>query len=376
MLPILFATILTLSVLYAPQPLLPVIMAEFGVSREAAALLTTITFVPLSLAPLLYGVLLESISPRRLLQVSMGLLVLSEIWFACTRTYPLLLLIRFLQGGLVPAILTALMTYLSVTAGREQVQAKMAIYVAATIVGGFLGRAVSGVIASAWGWRYSFWVLAFSLLIAVLLLLRLPETPSRQLVRPSFGLLRQVLRTPLYSQAYFLTFCLFFTFAAVMNFLPFRLTEISTQADEFRIGLMYSGYLMGVATSLQAIRIGRWLGGETRAILFGFVILALSLGGLNVAFVPVLFVTMFVFCGGMFLVHSTTSGFLNRLSNAPVGVVNGLYVSFYYGGGAVGSFLPGYVYRFWGWQGFLAVLFLVAMLGILSAWNLNRGICN
>ncbi|MFO7661972.1 MAG: hypothetical protein R6X18_05200, partial [Chloroflexota bacterium] len=57
---ILFTTILALSALYVPQPLLPVLTAEFDVTRETAALLTTIAFIPLCLAPLFYGALLET----------------------------------------------------------------------------------------------------------------------------------------------------------------------------------------------------------------------------------------------------------------------------------------------------------------------------
>ena len=372
MLPILLATILTLSALYAPQPLLPVITTEFQVSREAASLLTTITFLPLSLAPLVYGVLLEKVSPRRLLQMTMALLALSEFLFAWTPLFSLLLAIRLFQGLLIPALLTSLMTYLAATTGRAQIQSKMAIYVAATITGGFLGRAMSGLIATLWGWRYSFLVLAVSLIISFLLLFRLPQTPPRQVQRPSFKALWSVLQTPFCLYAYLMIFCLFLTFAAVMNFIPFRLTEVSHQADEFRIGLMYCGYLMGVVTSLLAVRIGHLLGRETRAILVGFAVLGLALIGFVVPLIPVLFLTMFVFCGGMFLVHSTTSGFLNRWTDAPNGVVNGLYVAFYYGGGVVGSFLPGYIYRDFGWNGFLASLFAIVLLGIVFAWKLHR----
>ena len=54
-LPVIFNTIMVLSVLYAPQPLLPVLSLEFDISREAAAALTTVTFIPLALATLAYG---------------------------------------------------------------------------------------------------------------------------------------------------------------------------------------------------------------------------------------------------------------------------------------------------------------------------------
>ncbi len=60
--------------------------------------------------------------------------------------YLLLLVIRTLCGNYmaIPAILTSLVSYISFTAPREEVQAAVARYIAATILGGFLGRFLSG----------------------------------------------------------------------------------------------------------------------------------------------------------------------------------------------------------------------------------------
>ncbi len=161
-LPIIFNTILVLSVLYAPQPLLPVLSQEFGVSREAAAALTTVTFIPLALAPLAYGYLLETVSPVRVLKISVPLLAVTELCFAGTSSFPLLITIRLIQGLLVPAILTSLMTYLSERSSADIIQRVMAIYIAATILGGFVGRATSGLIANLFGWRFSFLIIEIS----------------------------------------------------------------------------------------------------------------------------------------------------------------------------------------------------------------------
>src|SRR5690606_14021174 len=100
---------------------------------------------------------------------------------------------------------------------------------------------------------------------------------------------------------------------------------------------------------------GRYLGGERRAILVGFAGLAVTLVGFGVPRVDIFFVVMFLFCGAMFLIHATASGLLNRRAGSSKGIVNGLYVAFYYTGGAIGSFLPGYAYRYFGWNGFLVV---------------------
>jgi YNFM family putative membrane transporter len=68
----------------------------------------------------------------------------------------------------------------------------------------------------------------------------------------------------------------------------------------------------------------------------------------------------------MFLVHSTASGLVNRMAgNAHKGLTNGLYVAFYYAGGSVGSYVPGIIYRYFGWNGFLLILILICLFGYL-----------
>ena len=367
-LPIIFNTILVLSALYAPQPLLPVLSQEFNVSREAAAALTTVTFIPLALAPLAYGYLLETVSPIRILKLAVAILAVTEILFAITTEFSLLIAIRLLQGLLVPAILTSLMTYLSGRSSADTVQRVMAIYIAATIFGGFVGRATSGLIANLFGWRFSFLALAVSLGIGFATLYRLPETSGLRMTRPQPQALLQVLRKPAFLPIYLSIFCLFLIFAAVMNFLPFRLTELSDQASELKIGLMYSGYMMGIVTSLGAPRFIAWVRGEIKTIRIGLFCLGLTLVGLAGQQIWLLFGMMFLFCAAMFLVHSTASGLVNRMAGSEHrGLVNGLYVAFYYAGGSVGSFAPGVVYRHFGWNGFLVTLALICGIGYACA---------
>jgi YNFM family putative membrane transporter len=370
---VIFTTILTLSALYAPQPLLPVLAAEFAVSRESAAFLTTVAFLPLSIAPLVYGFILESMSPRRLLRIAVLLLALTEILFFLSPSFSLLIGVRLLQGVLIPAILTSLMTYVALVTRSAAVQRAMGIYIAATILGGFLGRACSGAIATWLGWRYSFLILAVSLLLCFFFLGRLAATATLSLTRPDPRIVLRILGRQGYLNVYLMVFCLFFVFAAMMNFLPFRLTEISKGASEFRIGMMYSGYLMGILTSLGAVRAVRIAGSEVKVMAIGLLLLALALLGLIADRPEVLFGIMFLFCGAMFLVHATASGFLNRRAADNKGMVNGLYVSFYYGGGALGSYLPGFIYERFGWTVFVYVLMGVATAGLLVVVSCRGG---
>ncbi|MGW8311884.1 MAG: MFS transporter [Desulfuromonadales bacterium] len=369
---ILFTTILTLSAIYIPQPLLPVLSAEFGVSRETAALLTTIVFIPLSVAPLFYGPLLEAVSARRMLRVAVLSLAVTELMMFLVTPFAGLIALRLVQGCLIPAMLTSLMTYISQVTAKTEMARAMAWYIAATILGGFAGRALSGLIASLLHWRFSFLFLGFSLLVAWLWLGRIKESGSVTIVRPDKKILGKILADPVVRTTYAMVFCFFLVFAAIMNYLPFRLTELSNQASEFRIGLAYSGYLVGIAASLNAVRIHRRFGGPERVMVGGLAFFMMALLVMLIPTVAALVGGMFLLCGASFLTHATAAGYLNRYMSDYKGVVNGLYVAFYYGGGAIGSYLPGYVYRDHGWSGFMLVLLFMLLIALLLASQLLR----
>jgi len=368
---ILFTTLLTLSALYVPQPLLPVLTAEYGVTRETAALLTTIVFIPLSLAPLVYGAILETMSALRMLRTAVLLLALSEGAIFFVEPFAGLMAVRLFQGLLIPAMLTSLLTYISQVTEKGDLARALSWYIAATILGGFAGRALSGLIASLLHWRYSFLFLGFGLLIAWFWLGRIADAGSVTLARPPWRSVGKILTDPVVKIVCAMIFCFFLAFAAMMNFLPFRLTELSAAADEFRIGLAYSGYLMGIAVSLSAVRIHQRCGGAERTMIGGLTLFAIALLIMIVPSVPVLVGGMFLLCGAFFLTHATATGVLNRYMTHSRGVVNGLYVAFYYGGGAIGSYFPGYAYRSYGWKGFVLVLTAVVLLALVCAVRLS-----
>lgn len=361
-----------ISALYAPQPLLPVLTKEFSLSSSQAALLMTLALFPLSIAPIVYGFLLESFPTRKLLRIAVGLLSLTELFFFFSKSFVTLIVIRLAQGFLIPAILTSLTTHISGVTKNASIQRIMAFYIAATILGGFLGRACSGFLSVYLGWRYSFLVLSVSLMACFFMLGKLKADSRIHLSRLNPWLVLEVLRNRQFLRLYVIVFLAFFAFTSVLNFLPFRLTEIAQDFSEFKIGLMYAGYMMGMIVSLNAVRIVGLFRGEIRTIIAGLSLFALSILLFSVASIPVIFAAMFILCGGMFLVHSVALGFLNKTAQDKFAVANGLYISFYYAGGTVGSYFPGLVYHHFGWSSFVLSLSCVLVLGIVTAYSYRR----
>ncbi len=366
-----FCTIITICSLYAAQPIQPVFQREFGLSQFQAILFTTLMMTPLGFAPLIYGFLLESFSAKILVRSAVLLLGSLEILFALSDSYLSLLIIRCLQGLLIPAILTSLMSYVSLTSEPHEVQQSIGVYIASTIIGGFLGRFLSGLFTDLFGWRFFFLVLGTLLFLAFFLLGRMTRDVSLHYARPSRKDVAMLLSGKHTLWLYLTIFSVFFSFAALMNFLPFRLKELNSSFTEAGIGVIYMGYSMGIVASLNVRRIIRFFGNEIRAAQVGISIFAMGTLLFLVTDPVLLFAAMFVFCFGMFLVHALLSGYVNTIVVKNKPLANGFYISSYYTGGSLGSMLPVYAYAEYGWNGFLAVLLVVLSFSWFSIRKLG-----
>lgn len=366
---VLLTTFLVFCTLYTPQPILPQLARDLGVSMTDAALVITVTLIPLGLAPIFYGYFLQAIPARTMLRVALALLALDQLLLFFAADYWILLALRFAQGLMMPALFTALMTYAASMAAPGRVRAVMGMYIAATIVGGFFSRALSGYLAATLGWQYVFLVLGIALLIPAWLCGRLQADAELNFGRLDARAIGRVLRVSDFAWSYLALFTIFIGFTGMLAMLPFRMEAIRPDIGSFVISLVYLGYMVGIPMALVSDRLVTRFRSEKAVLLIGTSAILVGYGFYLLPSVPVLFGFMLVLAAGMFLIHSTLSGFLNHAAAEHKGVVNGIYVSVYYLSGALGSWLPLVAYRGFGWThtllGFIA-------LTLLSAWFFSR----
>jgi YNFM family putative membrane transporter len=273
--------------------------------------------------------------------------------------YPLFFILRTIEGMMLPAIFTALMTYSSSAGGQHKTRRNITVYIAATIAGGYSGRVLSGMLTDLFDWQSAFLFWAFAALLATLLTTRLASDPRLRLGRVRIAEIRQLARRPVYAEGLASAFLLFFVFAAVLNFLPFHMRDNDPQISQSEIALVYTGYLIGIVISLGSLRLIRLFGGERRTLVIGSLVYLLGTAAFALPGNRLAYASMLLFAAGMFTLHSVLSAFLNHLETERKGLVNGLYVSAYYTGGALGSYLPGFLYLGFGWTTFIGFLLLL-----------------
>ena len=365
----LLATVISFSTLYIPQPMLPLLAERFGVAPGEAGLLMTVAMLPLAFAPVLYGYFLQAIPARLMLIVALGLLAVNQVAFYLVDAFWQLLLLRLLQGLLLPAIFTALMTYCASTVPLPMVRRAMGYYIGATILGGFGGRLLGGLVASAFDWRAAFVVAGLLQLVPLLLMLKADSDADINFARLDPRSISRVLARRDYRFMFVALATVFFVFSGILNLAPFQLRQLQPEATPLLISLLYLGYLVGVPVSFYSHAISKRLADERGGLLLGLALHACGLLMLLFVDFQGMVATMFLLAAGFFLIHALLSGLANHLASEHRGVVNGVYVSVYYLSGALGSWLPGYLYEAVAWHGMI-----VLFLGLLAvcAWSLTR----
>ncbi|MDH5356494.1 MAG: MFS transporter [Gammaproteobacteria bacterium] len=363
------ATVVSFSTLYIPQPMLPLLADIFAISPGQAGLLITATFLPLGLAPVVYGYFLQAIPARLMLIVAMTLLMLDQLAFYFASEYWHLLLLRSIQGLILPAVFTALMTYCASMSSPVNVRRTMGLYIGATILGGFIGRAIGGFFATGFAWYTAYVVMGFVMLLPLFLMRFASADAEISFQRLDIRSISRVMAERNFRYVFLVLSSVFFVYASILNLIPFRLLEIDASVSPFFISALYTGYLIGIPIAFYSEALSKFLGDDRRGLMLGVVMIATGLMAYLLTDFSILFVTMFCFAGGFFFIHSTLSGLVNHLATEHKGVVNGLYVSIYYLSGALASWLPGFIYDDYGWT--VVIILLLSLLS-LGAWFVTR----
>lgn len=334
--------------MYATQPLQPLLANEFDVSMTKASSFTAVIMLFLAISPIIYGYILESVKTQKVLKIALIVLLITNFCLSLANSYEMFLTIRTIEAIVIPAILTGAMTILA--KDKENTKLNMSIYVAATVFGGMVGRVFSGFIAEEFGWRIVFISLSFALLVAYFLISKIEFKGDAELVKPKMIDIIHILKDKRFAVIYTLMFIVFFVFAGLLNILPFRIKELIPETSETQIGLLYLGYGMGILISLTIHKIVKFFKKELRTIIAGLtVFIASTIMFLN-SNALILFSVVFLFCVGMFTIHTVSTRIANSLKASQRGLTSGMYLSFYYIGGAVGSIIPAIVYDKFGWD--------------------------
>ncbi|WP_052309168.1 MFS transporter [Saccharomonospora cyanea] len=361
------AGICSFSLLYAPQPLLPQLAAEFGLDPGAASLAVSAGTGGLAAAVLPIAVVSELVGKRPVIIASVLASAVLGLLLPFAPSYEVLLVLRVLQGVAIAGFPGVAAAYLAELLGPAGVAGAVGAMIAGNTVGGMLGRLSAGGVTEWLGWHGALAVVGgVGLLCALLTVATLPRPPRRERAGPSAARLRTVLsgfalglRKPVLWAQYGVALLAMGSFVALYNAAGFRLTGEPLGLSPAVASLVFLCYAMGSVSSATA---GRFVSrfGRMRCLLAALALTVVGAVATVADSLVVVIVGFVVFTGGFFAAHAVANGW--AAAEAPPQArasASGLYTLAYYLGSSVGGTVGSVVFGLagWGW-----------LVGVVAVW--------
>ena len=366
---VVFAGFCAFTTLFAPQPLLPLLMGYFHLTAAAISQVMTVSTLAVAFSAPLAGIVADRLGRKRVIVPAAFLLAVPTLLAATSLSYGQLLFWRFWQGVFTPGIFAVTIAYIN-EEWESGAGAATAAYVTGTVIGGFSGRFLSALVAAHTSWRWAFVTLGtLNLLGAVAIRAWLPD--GRRFARSRRGgsgarAMWRHLRNPRLLATYAVGFCVMFTLLGTFTYINFYLAAAPFLLNTTALGLLFVVYLIGAVVTPSA---GKWI--DRRGHRFALVI-AFCGGAAGVTLtlihsLPVIVLGLALCCTGVFIANSAGSSYVGSAAREDRAAAVGLYVTFYYLGGSAGAAVLG---RFWsggGWPACVALIVTVQLLTILLA---------
>lgn len=329
------------------------------------SLMITASTIGVALAAPVMGRVADRIGRKRVIVLSALVLGTATVLLATSTSLAMLLLWRFMQGIATPGVFSVTTAYVHDEWPAQRTGSAIAAYVSGTIIGGFSGRVLVGLVAQRWNWQWAFALLGgISLAIAGYLALWLPKESG--FARPetdvnALDAMTGHLRNPRLVAAYAIGFCVLFTQIAIFTYVTFHLAAPPFLLSPALLGSIFVVYLVGAAvTPLAGRRIDK--SGHLQMLIFAAV---LGASGALITLISNIWMVVagLALCScGVFISQTSATSFVGAAAKENRALALGLYVTFYYAGGSFGGVAPGWLWASFGWAGCVALVVLVQIV--------------
>lgn len=352
--------------LYYNQPLLAVIAQSLEVPTHATGWIPMVTQIGYALGIFLLVPLGDLMEKRRLILM---MLVLTSLALGAAAVSPNLacLLVASLAIGITTITAQLIVPFAAQLAKPQERGRVVGTVMSGLLIGILLARTVSGFVGASFGWRDMYWLASGLMIVLAIVLSRmLPNSqPSLQVSYPQLiaSLFKLITQQPVLREASVAGAMSFAAFSAFWSTLVFFLAQ-----PPYHYGSEVTGLfgLVGVVGAAAAPVVGKIADKRNPKLTVGLGLVITSLSflifwvfgyhilGLIVGVILLDLGVQTTMVSNQARIYSLPSEFHSRL--------NALYITFYFIGGALGSFFGAYGWSRWQWHGVCAIA--LVMLGV------------
>ncbi|MDR0995362.1 MAG: MFS transporter [Tannerella sp.] len=355
--------------IYYIQPLLDLIRADLGISEFRTNLIAMTTQAGYALGLFFIIPLGDLWQRKRIILANFSLLVLALLAIAWVRSLPALMTASLLTGAcsVTPQIFIPIASQFS----RPENKARnVGIVLSGLLTGVLASRVLSGLVGDALGWRAMYLIAAGLMLGCGLLVIRMLPPMKPNYAGSYAGLMKslgRLLKTYPQLLVYSLRAALCFgSMLAMWSSLAFKMARAPFHASSDVVGLLG---LCGVAGALTASNVGQYVPrlGVRRFNFIGCALmlaawLAFSVGANTYAGLIPGIVLLDI---GMQCIQLSNQSSVFNLEPAASNRINTIFMTTYFIGGSLGTFLSGAAWKLAAWPGVVAVGALLAAASLL-----------
>lgn len=355
--------------LYYNQPLLNNICRDLRVSEFTANLIPMVTQIGYALGLLFIIPLGDLYSRRRIIVINFSLLSISMLSIALSESIWFVLASSLVTGicSVMPQIFIPIASQFS----RPEDKSKNVGILVSGLLTGILGsRVISGMVGEYWGWRTMYYLAAVIMFVCIFIVLKVIPDMSvnykgtyKDLMHSLLTIFRQ--RPDIRLSSLRAGLC-FGSFLALWACLAFKLSGAPLYAGNNVIGLLG---LCGVAGALTASIVGRYVRilGVKRLNYIGCMIIMFSWAIMYIfqdTYLGFIIGIMLIDIGMQCIQLSNQTYVLTSVPNA-ANRVNTIFMTTYFVGGALGTFLAGLFWQEMQWEGVVTVGVSLTLLSLI-----------
>lgn len=353
--------------LWALQPVLPMLAQELGASVADMGLLMMMGTLSVAFTAPFTGALADVLGRKLVIVAATFLLAIPTLMIALSPNLEMMLVWRFLQGLLLPPIFAVTVAYIGDEWPPSQITRVTALYVSGSVIGGFGGRVITGILTDVFGWREAIiFDAALTAALGLFVLLLLPK--EKKFVRAasfSSSILQmfQHLRNVQLLATCAVGFGILFVLVGGFTYISFYLAAPPFNLSPTTIGFVYLSHVFGMfVVNIAGPGVQRL--GRRRFTLLVIVIWIVAFTLTLVPSLPVVIAALAVSSSGGMITQAITQAFI--VTNVPRGRTSalGLYAMIYYVGGSMGAWAPSLVWDSGGWTATVAIM--AAMLSAVG----------
>jgi len=349
---------LTVVDLFATQAILPSLAAHYHVSPGMMGVAVNATTFGMAVAGLGAALFGRFVERRAAIIVCLALLALPTLLLAHAPNLAVFTALRVAQGVFMSAAFALTLAHLGERCSASASPAAFAAYVTGNVASNLFGRLIAASAVAHLGIAWNFYLFAMLNLAGAALvwatLSRAPPTPGHASAAGSpLSILRTHFANPALRIGFAIGFCILFAFVGTFTYVNFVLLRPPLSLGMAQIGLVYFVFAPSIVTTPLAGRVLARLG--TRGALWtGLGVALFGLALLASTTLWIVLLGMALVASGTFLAQAIATGQVSRVATGDRGAASGIYLSCYFLGGLVGSYVLGQIFEHLGWAACLA----------------------